>query len=312
MSNHTSTSVADSKSGNWVDSLAPEWARPYLQLARYDRPIGAWLLLIPCWWSLVLARIAGFEPELPIVWLFILFAIGAFVMRGAGCTYNDIVDKEFDARVARTRSRPIPSGRVSVAAAFVFLAAQCLIGLLVLLQFNLFAIFFGMSSLVLVAIYPFMKRVTYWPQAVLGLTFSWGAMLGWASVAGSLDIAPVLLYFATICWTIGYDTIYAHQDKDDDALLGLKSTALKFGEKTKAWLCLFYGSTAVFLGLAAFSAGAGMVFFAGLAIGTVHLSWQIMTLDIHNSERCLMLFRSNKFFGLIILGALLAEQIINV
>ncbi len=312
MTHQSSPSVSDSSSGNWVDNLAPVWARPYLRLARYDRPIGTWLLLIPCWWSLALVMVAGHSSALELATLFILFAIGAIAMRGAGCTLNDIVDREFDARVARTRSRPIPSGQVSIKAAVIFLGAQCLCGLMVLLQFNSFAIILAISSLVLVAIYPFMKRITHWPQAVLGLTFNWGAMLGWVAVTGSLNPAPLLLYAAAIFWTIGYDTIYAHQDKEDDALLGLKSTALKFGDKTQTWICLFYGLTIILLGLAGLSAGAGTVFFAGLLIGSIHLGWQIQTLDIDDSSTCLRLFRSNRNFGFIILIALLAEQAIHV
>jgi len=283
-----------------------------MRLARLDRPIGTWLLLIPCWWSLALALVAGHRPVTSMVWLFILFAIGAVAMRGAGCTFNDIIDRKYDAQVARTRSRPIPSGQVSLKAAIIFLGVQCLIGLLVLVQFNYFAIVLAISSLGLVAIYPFMKRITYWPQLVLGLTFNWGAMMGWATIMADLELAPLLLYAAAICWTIGYDTIYAHQDKEDDALLGLKSTALKFGDKTQLWLSLFYGFTIILLGLAGLAAGAGYVFFTGLLVASIHLGWQIQTLKIDDSTTCLRLFRSNRNFGFIILIALLAEQAIHV
>ncbi len=312
MTNQSSPTVSDSNSNNWVDNYAPVWARPYMHLARYDRPIGTWLLLIPCWWSLALVLVAGSQPTASMIWFFILFAIGAIAMRGAGCTFNDIVDRKYDARVARTRSRPLASGQISLKSAVIFLAVQCLVGLLVLLQFNNFAILFGFSSLGLVAIYPFMKRITYWPQAVLGLTFNWGAMLGWVAVNASLDPAPLLLYAAAIFWTIGYDTIYAHQDKEDDALLGLKSTALKFGEQTQMWLGLFYGLAIILLGLAGLSVGAGTVFFTGLLVGSIHLGWQIQTLNIDDSATCLRLFRSNRNFGFIILIALLAEQAINI
>lgn len=246
------------------------------------------------------------------MWLFILFAIGAIAMRGAGCTFNDIVDRKYDAAVVRTRSRPLPSGQISLRAAIIFLGLQCLTGLLVLLQLNNFTILLAVSSLGLVAIYPFMKRITYWPQAVLGLTFNWGALVGWSAVTGSLSLAPLLMYAAAICWTIGYDTIYAHQDKDDDALLGLKSTALKFGNKTQVWLCLFYGLTIVLLGLSGASAGAGVLFFTGLLAAGAHLVWQIKSLKIDDSTTCLRLFRSNRNFGFIILAALLAEQAINI
>ena len=225
--------VSDAPPSNWVDRHAPDFAKPYLRLMRADRPIGTWLLLWPCWWSAALAwKAAG--TRIPDLWLLLLFAIGATVMRGAGCVYNDIADRDFDAQVARTRSRPIPSGQVSITQAAIFMVALCLIGLAVLLQFNRFAIILGMASLGIVALYPFMKRITYWPQTVLGLAFSWGALMGWAEVFGRLDAPALLLYAASIAWTVGYDTIYAHQDKEDDALVGLKSTALKFGPSDEA------------------------------------------------------------------------------
>jgi 4-hydroxybenzoate polyprenyltransferase len=225
--------VADS-TGNWVDRLAPGWTRPYLRLARLDRPIGSWLLLLPCWWSAALAAIATpvRPPDLgQLLSHLALFFIGAFAMRGAGCTWNDIVDRDLDARVERTRSRPIPSGQVGVGGAATFLVLQALLGLAVLLQFNRFTIFVGVASLAVVAIYPFMKRVTYWPQIVLGLAFSWGALMGWPAIFGRLDQPALLLYAGAICWVIGYDTIYAHQDREDDAFIGIKSTALLFGAR---------------------------------------------------------------------------------
>src|ERR1700749_372302 len=229
--NGAAAPVADA-TGNWVDTLAPRWSRPYLRLSRFDRPIGSWLLLMPCWWSAALAAgIAGHIRSLPLT--IALFFIGAFVMRGAGCTWNDITDRDLDARVERTRSRPIPAGQVSVAQAFAFLVAQALIGLAVLLQFNRFAIFTGIASLLIVAIYPFMKRITWWPQIVLGLAFSWGALMGFAVTFGRLDAATFVLYAGSICWVIGYDTIYAHQDTDDDALIGITSTARLFAERTR-------------------------------------------------------------------------------
>ena len=223
--------VADAPRRNWVDRFAPAAVLPYCHLARLDRPIGTWLLFWPCWWSLALA--AHWQGNgLPDIWLMVLFGIGAITMRGCGCTYNDLVDREYDGRVARTRSRPIPSGRVSVFQAKAFLVFQALVGLAVLLQFNWFAVVLGAASLLVVAVYPFMKRITYWPQFVLGLAFNWGALLGWAVVTGGLHPAPVVLYIAGIAWTLGYDTIYAHQDKEDDALIGLKSSALKLGDRT--------------------------------------------------------------------------------
>src|SRR6516165_8846555 len=230
--------VADA-TGNWVDTLAPPWSRPYLRLARLDRPIGSWLLLLPCWWSAALA--AGLAHDLsPLPRVIALFFVGAFAMRGAGCTWNDITDRDLDAMVERTRSRPIPAGQVSVAQAFVFLVVQALIGLAVLLQFNRFAEATGIASLAIVAVYPFMKRITWWPQAVLGLAFSWGALLGFAVILGRIDAAALVLYAGSIAWVIGYDTIYAHQDAEDDALIGVKSTARLFGQRTHQALVAFY------------------------------------------------------------------------
>ena len=223
--------VADA-TGNWVDSLAPAVTRPYLRLARLDRPIGSWLLLMPCWWSLGIAAIRA--DHLPSLWHVVLFFAGAFAMRGAGCTWNDLVDRDLDGLVERTRSRPIPSGQVTVAQATIFMLAQALIGLLVLIQFNFFTVITGLVSLAVVVIYPFMKRITYWPQIFLGLAFSWGALMGWPAMFGRLDAPALVLYLGSISWVIGYDTIYAHQDREDDLLIGIKSTALLFGENTRA------------------------------------------------------------------------------
>jgi 4-hydroxybenzoate polyprenyltransferase len=296
--------VADS-TGNWVDSLAPAWTRPYLRLARLDRPIGSWLLLLPCWWSAGLAAVAAHEQVN--VWHVLLFFIGAFAMRGAGCTWNDIVDRDLDAMVERTRSRPIPSGQVSVAAAFAFLTLQALIGLAVLVQFNRFTILTGIASLAIVAVYPFMKRVTYWPQIALGLAFSWGALMGWPAVFARLDWPALLLYAGAIAWVIGYDTIYAHQDRDDDALIGIKSTALLFGERTKPILAAFYAVAVALIALAGCSVGAGIVFWLGLVAFAAHLSWQIWRLDIADPANCLAVFKSNRDAGLILFGALVVD-----
>ena len=303
--------VADAPRDNWVDSWAPAPARPYLRMIRADRPIGTWLLLWPCWWSTALAAVAAGDA-VPNPWYLALFAVGAFAMRGAGCVYNDIVDKDVDAAVARTRSRPLPSGQVSVTAAKVFMLALSFTGFLVLIQFNPFTIVLGVASLGIVAIYPFMKRITHWPQAVLGLAFSWGALMGWAAVFGRLDLAPVLLYAACMAWTIGYDTIYAHQDKEDDALIGLKSTALKFGERTKPWLVLFYGLAILGIAAAGLLAGAGPVFLIGLAMGAAQLGWQVATLDVNDGDNCLKRFRSNRNFGAIIFIALVAEAAVRL
>jgi 4-hydroxybenzoate polyprenyltransferase len=248
---------------------------------------------------------------LPNLWHLALFAVGAFVMRSAGCIYNDIADRHYDAKVARTRNRPIASGRVSVPAAIAFMVALSLCGLAVLVQFNAFSIWLGIASLGIVAIYPFMKRITHWPQAVLGLAFSWGALMGWAAAFGRLDWPALALYAAAVAWTIGYDTIYAHQDKEDDALIGLKSTALRFGERTKPWLSGFYGATVILLGLAGFLAGAGPVFFIGVVCAFAQALWQIRTLDIHNAENCLVRFRSNHGFGAIVFAGLAGDALTN-
>jgi 4-hydroxybenzoate polyprenyltransferase len=297
--------VADS-TGNWVDGLAPPWMQPYLRLARFDRPIGAWLLLIPCWWSAGLAAIAA-HARWPNPWHLILFFIGAFVMRGAGCTWNDIVDRDLDGRVERTRSRPIPSGQVSVMGAAAFLVAQALVGLAVLLAFNLFTIITGIASLAVVAIYPFMKRITYWPQIVLGLAFSWGALMGWPAWFGRLDAAAYLLYAGSIAWVIGYDTIYAHQDREDDALIGVKSTARLFEERTKPMLALFYALAVVLIAAAGYTAGGGAIFAAGLAAFAVHLGWQIVRLDIADPDVCLAVFKSDRDAGLILFAGMVLD-----
>lgn len=296
--------VADA-TGNWVDTLAPLPVRPYLRLARLDRPIGSWLLLMPCWWSLGLAGMQA--RELPSLWFIALFFVGAFAMRGAGCTWNDLVDRDLDGKVERTRSRPIPSGQVTPAQAAIFLVAQALVGLAVLLQFNRYTILCGFASLGVVAVYPFMKRITYWPQTVLGLAFSWGALMGWPAMLGRLDWAPLALYAGSIAWVIAYDTIYAHQDREDDALIGLKSTALLFGERTKPILAAFYAAAVILIGIAGAMAGGGGVFGVGLIAFALHLAWQVRRLDISDSALCLRLFKSNRDAGLILFAAMLLD-----
>ena len=300
--------VADS-TGNWVDSHAPVWLRPYLRLARLDRPIGSWLLLIPCWWSLGLAAIHAGAPVN--VWHVVLFFIGAFAMRGAGCTWNDIVDRDLDAMVERTRSRPIPSGQVSVQAAAVFLVAQALLGLAVLLQFNGFTVWTGIASLGIVAVYPFMKRITYWPQIVLGLAFSWGALMGWPATFARLDWQALVLYAGSIAWVIGYDTIYAHQDREDDALIGIKSTAILFGENTRPMLAVFYTLAVALMAVAGWGAGAGIVFSLGLLAFAAQLSWQISRFRIGDPDLCLRLFKSNRDAGLILFGAMVLDVLVR-
>jgi 4-hydroxybenzoate polyprenyltransferase len=301
--------VADS-TGNWVDAKAPAWARPYLRLARADRPIGSWLLLLPCWWSAALAAIEAGERA-PNLWHVVAFAIGAVAMRGAGCTYNDLVDRDLDARVERTRSRPLPSGQVTAKAAAAFLVLQALVGLAVLLTFNRFAILAGVASLVIVAIYPFMKRFTWWPQIGLGLAFSWGALMGWAAAFGRLDLPAMLLYAGSIAWVIGYDTIYAHQDREDDALIGVKSTARLFAERTRPMLAGFYSAAVVLIGAALASVGAGPAAMVGLALFALHLAWQVLRLDINDADACLAKFKSNRDAGLVLFAGLLLDAFLR-
>lgn len=305
MSSMTSGRVADS-TGNWVDHLAPLWTRPYLRLARLDRPIGAWLLLLPCWWSAGLAAIAAGLP-FPDPWHVALFFVGAFAMRGAGCTWNDLVDRNLDAEVERTRSRPIPSGQVTPLRALVFLVLQALVGLAVLLQFNWFAVATGIASLATVAIYPFLKRVTHWPQLGLGLAFSWGALMGWPALFGRLDSPALILYAGAICWVIAYDTIYAHQDREDDSLIGIKSTAILFGAQTKPILAAFFAAAVILIGFAGWIAGAGAFFLLGLAAFAAHLCWQTWRLDIADPALCLRLFKSNRDAGLILFAGMIAD-----
>ncbi len=303
--------LADAPRSNWVDRFAPGSLKPWLRLVRADRPIGAWLLMWPCWWSVALSVRA--EDDFIDLWsdirLLLLFMAGAFVMRSAGCIYNDIIDRDIDAKVARTKGRPLASGQISLGAAIACTLALCLVGLAVLLQFNTFAVALGFGSVGIVLIYPLMKRVTFWPQAVLGLAFSYGALMGWAAYWGDLAVAPIVLYAASIAWTIGYDTIYAHQDKEDDVLAGLKSTALRFGSSTPAWLSLFFGITIGGLAFAGWSIGAGLWFYCGLAAAAAHLVWQVTTLDIDDPDNCLQRFRSNHGFGALVFLAIVADII---
>jgi 4-hydroxybenzoate polyprenyltransferase len=303
------TPVADA-TGNWVDSRAPAWSRPYLRLSRFDRPIGSWLLLMPCWWSAALA--AGILHDVgQLLLVLVLFLVGAFVMRGAGCTWNDITDRNLDALVERTRSRPIPAGQVSVSQAAAFLVVQALIGLMVLLQFNRTAVMTGIASLVIVAVYPFMKRITWWPQIVLGLAFSWGALMGFAVTLGRIDATALALYAGSIAWVIGYDTIYAHQDAEDDALIGIKSTALLFGARTRTALMAFYGLAVALIGMALVLAGARWPAGIGLAAFAVHLVWQIRRLEIGDPALCLRIFKSNRDAGLLLFAGLLVDAVMR-
>lgn len=301
--------VADAPNRHWVYRVLPRAIWPYAQLARWDRPIGWQLLLWPCWWSAALAASAYPRPGDPLLSLLpaplylVLFLIGAIAMRGAGCTYNDIVDQDIDSQVERTRSRPLPSGQTTRRRAWLFLVLQALVGLAVLLQFNSFAILLGVCSLGIVAVYPFMKRISNWPQLFLGLAFSWGALMGWAVEFGDLDGPAIMLYIGSILWVIGYDTIYAHQDKEDDAIVGVRSTARLFGDNTKTWLAGLYGGTLICFAIAFASAQAPVVALAGLIAAGAHMARQIAVLDIDDPDQCLRLFRSNNQVGwLIFLG----------
>lgn len=298
--------IADAKPGNLVDRLAPVAALPYLRLARIDRPIGWWLLLLPCWWSSGLAAIAAGRAG-PDPWHCALFLVGAVAMRGAGSTFNDLVDRDLDAKVERTAGRPLPSGAVSPRAAFAFLVALALLGLLVLLQFDRFTVLLGIASLAPVAVYPFMKRVMPLPQLVLGFAFSWGALMGWAALFGRLDPPALLLYAAAIAWTVGYDTIYALQDLEDDAVAGIKSSARLFGRLTRLAVGVCFAAASVLVAASLAGAGAGPLAFAGLAAFAAHLAWQTARLRLDEPRLALRLFRSNREAGLLLFAGLCAD-----
>jgi 4-hydroxybenzoate polyprenyltransferase len=295
--------LPDARKGNWVDEAAPPPLRPYLKLARIDRPIGWWLLLLPCWWAAALAAGAA-GHALPNLWHMALFLIGAVVMRGAGCTFNDIIDRDLDAQVARTRMRPLPAGEVTAKQAALWMVALSLIGLLVLLQFNWFTVILGMGSLAVVAVYPFMKRVTGLPQVVLGFAFSWGALVGWSAVFGSLTLAPLLLYAAAIFWTVGYDTIYALQDIEDDAVVGIRSSARTFGGRTQAAITVCYAAATALAAGAVWAAGSGVVAWLAVALFGAHLARQTLSVPGADTATALRLFRSNRDAGLILAGGL--------
>lgn len=290
------------RQATWIDRL-PAALRPYAVLARWDRPIGTWLLLFPCWWGVALA------PGWPDLGLLALFALGAIAMRGAGCTINDLADRDIDARVERTRNRPLASGALSPADALAFLIVQLAVGLVVLLNLNPAAIALGFLAMPLVIAYPFMKRITFWPQAFLGITFNWGALVGWTAATGQLSAPALLLYAAGFFWTLGYDTIYAHQDKEDDALVGVKSSALALGRRTPEFVALFYGAMVALLASAGALAGMRAGFFLMLVPVVLHLGWQVLGLRIDEPADCLRRFRSNRDLGLLVFLAILAGQI---
>ena len=294
--------VSDAVRGNWVDRLAPAWSRPYLRLSRADRPIGTWLLLLPCWWGLTLGILSDGHPVVGDLWILLGCGIGAFLMRGAGCTWNDITDRDIDSAVERTRSRPIPSGQVSLQQAVIWMMLQAILASLILFSFNKIAIYLGILSFLPVAVYPFAKRFTWWPQVFLGIAFNWGILLAFAAHTGTVTLAAVIMYGGAIFWTLFYDTIYAHQDREDDALIGVKSTARLFGEKTVLWFWLFIllcgGLTVFALSLSTEGTSFLITLFGVFAFET-HLIWQIIRFDADDQNGLLRLFRSNRDAGLI-------------
>ncbi|MCE2509820.1 MAG: 4-hydroxybenzoate octaprenyltransferase [Alphaproteobacteria bacterium] len=306
MTESTKTSATDMPDSGWVDRVEPAYLRPYLKLARLDRPTGIWLLFFPCLWGLALA-----SPGFPDPVLVLLFAIGAILMRSAGCVFNDIVDRDFDARVARTRDRPLAAGTLSPTEAVRFLVVLLLAGLVVLLCFNHFTVLLGIASLGLVFLYPFAKRFTDWPQAVLGLTFNWGALMGWTAVTGEISLAACALYAGAFFWTLAYDTIYAHQDKADDLLIGVKSTAIRLGSRTKPFLFVFYGSALFFFAASGALAGLGWLFYAGLGLLAAQLVWQVVSLKLDAPADCLAKFQSNQWAGLILAFAILGGRLLT-
>ena len=305
--------VSDAKERNWVDNFCPEWSQPFLRLSRMDRPIGTWLLLIPCWWGLLVAILqsGGTLISLKVLWIAIVCILGAILMRGAGCTWNDITDRNLDAKVARSKSRPLPSGLISLKLAVIWMIIQLILSAILLLTLNWFAVFVGVLSLVVVVIYPFAKRFTWWPQLFLGFAFNWGVLLSWSAYQNSLSISPLFLYIAGIFWTLFYDTIYAHQDKEDDVRIGIKSTALRLGSKTTRWLHFFLIGVVVFYILTMSTIYfEGPRFFSllfcvvGILLMSCHLFVQIKKLDINDAEKCLTLFRSNRDSGLLLVASL--------
>ncbi|NRA87986.1 MAG: 4-hydroxybenzoate octaprenyltransferase [Rhizobiales bacterium] len=308
--------ISDAHQENWSDKWLPVKYRPYFQLMRLDRPVGIWLLLWPCFWGQIIGLTELGSADITysysvIIYQIILFIIGAVIMRGAGCAYNDLVDYKYDSQVERTKSRPLPSGSVSTKQAKYFLFGLLCLGFLVLIQFNLVTFFVGAGSLILIATYPWMKRFTYWPQAFLGLTFNWGALLGFTAITGYLSPSVFFLYLAGVFWTIGYDTIYAHQDKDDDMMIGLKSTAILFGDKTKLWLTVLYGFAIACFMISGLYAGFGLTYILLFCLISLHLVWQIYKLDLNDADLCLKLFKSNILFGGIVTLVLILSYTLN-
>jgi 4-hydroxybenzoate polyprenyltransferase len=301
----TRSDPSDIHRGDWVARWLPSWTWPYARLARLDRPIGTWLLLFPGWWAIALA-----EERWPDPLLLLLFAIGAVVMRGAGCTLNDIADRHYDGLVARTRLRPLPSGAVSVRQSTIFLFLQLILGAAVLISLNRTSVLLGFAVLGLIVTYPFMKRITYWPQVFLGLNFNWGALIGWTAVTGELALPSLLLYLGGVFWTIGYDTIYAHQDKEDDVLIGVKSSAIALGTRTRPWLFVFFGIALVLWAAAGRAVGLGAMFWVGLAGAAAQLAWQAARVATEDPADCLRKFRSNRVVGWLMLAGIVAGHFV--
>ena len=297
---------SDIPKNNWVDRIAPTAARPYLRLARIDRPIGTWLLLLPGWWALSIAPKAGGMPD---PFLFMLFGAGAILMRAAGCIINDLFDRKFDSSVARTANRPLASGAITIPHAFIFLLVLFTLSLLILAQFNRLSVIIGFLSLILIIPYPLMKRITWWPQAWLGLTFNWGAILGWTVINNEITISTLLLYGAGFFWTMSYDTIYAHQDKSDDSIIGIQSTARLFGSKSRFYICIFFIISLLLLLLCGFFSNLSWPYYIGLMLAALHAIWQTFTINFDDPKCCLFYFKSNRDFGLIILVAIILGQI---
>lgn len=307
------TSKNDMPEDGWIDRFMPEAVRPYLKLLRLDRPIGTWLLLLPCWWSTAMAgSITGDITAKQIVIMMALFAVGALIMRGAGCVINDLADRNFDGQVERTTTRPLPSGQVKVRQALLFLGFMMLLGLGILVQFRIEAIIVGICSIPIIITYPFMKRITYWPQACLGLAFNWGALVGWAAVTGTVAPAAIAMYAAGFFWTLGYDTIYAHQDKDDDVKIGLKSLALRLGDATPKWAKGFYTMTTLLLGISGMLADLHWSYFVLLGLAGIHLGWQVATVKLDDAANCLKRFKSNRDYGFLVLAAIVISHLIAI
>ena len=304
-----SISASDIPKQNWVDNWLPKTLRPYARLGRFDRPIGAWLLLFPCWWSLTLAT-QDWTNIGKIIWFFFLFGIGAMIMRAAGCCLNDIIDRNYDASIARTRDRPIASGTVSIKNGLIFMSILSILGLIILIQFNTFTVVTGIASLLIVLIYPYSKRYTNWPQIILGLAFNWGALLGWTAIHSKIEMPAILLYVGGIFWTLGYDTIYALQDKKDDYIVGVKSTARILEDNIRVWLCLFFALAILFFGLAGWFTALKWPFYIGVLCITFQASWQIIDLKPNDPSDCLYKFKSNQLFGWIFLCSVFLGQLL--